>query len=117
MITKIICALLLVVTVVLHLKHFWDGIHIEESPQALKMITELQISKNYLVLFGITTLLIPILVVFPQTYFISNLLNALTIVLIMSLALRVGNYKIAFLEIPFLIIPFVMIFLKYPFKS
>lgn len=40
---------------------------------------------------------------FPQTFFISNVLNAITIVLIMALSLRAGDYKMVLIEIPFLL--------------
>jgi len=117
MISKIVSGILIVVTVVLQLKHFWDGLHIDKSPQALKMLNELNIDKNYLPFFGVLTLLVAIMVMFPKTFFMANLLNAISIIIIMSLALRAGNYRIAFMEIPFLLIPLVLIWLKHPLKG
>ena len=117
MISKIISGILIVVTVVLQLKHFWDGLHIDKSPEALKMLTELNINRSYLPYFGIATILVAVLVLFPKTFFIGNLLNALSIVMIMALALRAENYKIALMEIPFLLIPLVLIWLKHPLRS
>ena len=117
MYAKIISGILILVTVALHLKHFWDGLHINESPEALKMLNELNISKTYLPIFGVATLLVAILIVFPKTFFFANLLNALTIVTIMAMALRVENYKIALMEIPFLMIPLILIWLKHPLRT
>ncbi len=117
MISKIISGILIIVTVALQLKHFWDGLHLDKSPEALKMLTELNIDRSYMPYFGVATILVAVLVLFPKTFFMGNLLNALTIVMIMALALRADNYKIALMEIPFLLIPLVLIVLKHPFKS
>lgn len=117
MISKIISSILIVVTVVLQLKHFWDGLHLDRSPEALKMLAELNINRSYMPYLGIATILVAVMVLFPKTFFLGNLLNALTIVMIMALALRADNYKIALMEIPFLLIPLVLIWLKHPLKS
>ncbi|WP_343675112.1 hypothetical protein [Chitinophaga sp.] len=63
-----------------------------------------------------SALLLLISVTLPDTFFLGNMLNAILIVMIMGLALRVGNYRMALIEIPFLVMPLVMIWLKYPFK-
>ena len=117
MISKIISGMLIAVTVVLQLKHFWDGLHVDKSPEALKMLTELNINRSYMPYLGIATILVAVLVLFPKTFFIGNLLNALTIVIIMALALRADHYKIALMEIPFLLIPLVLIWLKHPLRN
>lgn len=115
--SKIISAILITVTVILNVKHFWDGLHLDKSPEALKMLAELNISRSYMPFMGIATILVSVLVLFPKTFFIGNLLNALTIVIIMALALRADNYKIALIEIPFLLIPLVLIWLKHPLNN
>ncbi|MEH6681242.1 MAG: hypothetical protein V7724_11880 [Sediminicola sp.] len=117
MITKIISGILILVTVFLHAKHFWDGIHINESPQMLKMLADLGMNTRYMPIFNVLTLLIAIMVLFPQTFFMGNLLNAITIICIMALGLRAGHYNIALMEIPFLLIPLVLIWLKHPFQT
>lgn len=117
MITKIMSAFLIVVTVALQIKHFWDGLHLDESPEALKMLDELNINRVYMPFLGIATILVALFVLFPKTFFVGNLINALTIVLIMALALRADNYKIALMEIPFLLIPLILIWLKHPLKN
>ncbi len=117
MISKIISGVLILLTVVLQVKHFWDGLHIDKSPEALKMLTELNINKSYMPYFGVLTLLVALFVLFPKTFFIGNVLNAVTIVLIIAMALRADNYKIALMEIPFLLIPLVLIWLKHPLRN
>lgn len=117
MISKIISGILILVTVALQLKHFWDGLHLDQSPEALKMLAELNIKRSYMPYLGAAAILVAILVLFPKTFFIGNLLHALTIVLIMALALRADNYTIALIEIPFLLIPLILIWLKHPLVS
>lgn len=60
-------------------------------------------------------LLIGALLLFPKTFLLGNILNAISIVIIMALAINAGSFKIAFMEIPFLLLPLVLIWLKYPF--
>lgn len=108
---------LLVVSVLLSVKHGWDTFNYKKNPEALKMMSELGISEPFIPFFGILTFAVAILLLIPKTFFWGNVLNATAIVLIMALALRAGNFKIALMEIPFLIIPLVMIWLKYPFKN
>jgi hypothetical protein len=35
----------------------------------------------------------------------------------MALALKAGNYKFAFIEVPFLLVPLLLIYLGHPFKG
>ena len=119
---NIISLLLLLVSVFLTFKHGWDTFNYKNNPKSLKLINELGISKNgiselLIPFFGILTIAIGILLPIPKTYFVGNLLNAISIVLIMALALHMGNYKIALTEIPFIALPLIMIWLKYPFKN
>ena len=117
MIKNIISLLLLVVSVFLSFKHGWDTFNYKKNPESLKMMNELGISESFITILGALTIVIGILLLIPKTFFLGNLLNAIAIVLIMSLALRAGNYKIALMEIPFLALPLIMIWLKYPFKN
>lgn len=117
MVKHIISLVLLIISVVLSFKHGWDTFQYKSNPQSLQMMSELGISEGLIHLMGALTILTGILLLFPRTFFWGNVLNALSIVLIMSLALRAGNVNMAVLEIPFLIIPLIMIWLKYPFKN
>lgn len=117
MIKNIISLVLLIVSVALSFKHGWDTFNYKKNPETLKMLSELGISEMFIPFFGVLTIAIGVLLLIPKTFFLGNLLNAISIVLIMALALRAGNYKMALIEIPFLLIPLIMIWLKYPFKN
>ncbi|MFC6100402.1 hypothetical protein [Olivibacter domesticus] len=117
MIKHIISLILLLIAVFLSFKHGWDSLHVNDHPESAKMMADLGIKKSYVPVFGIAVILIGFLLLFPRTFFLGNLLNAISILLIMALALNAGNIKMALIEIPFLIMPLVMIWLKYPFKN
>ena len=114
---NIISLLLLIISVSLSFKHAWDMAHYQTNPDALKMMTSLGISKAAVPVFVLLTITIGVLLLTPKTFFLGNMLSAISIVLIMGLALRAGNIKMVLIEIPFLIMPLLMIWLKYPFKN
>ena len=115
MIKSITSLILLLASAYLAFKHGWDTFNYKKHPQSLKMMTELGIGESMIPVFGALTILIGALLLIPRTFFLGNVLNAISIVIIMALAIRSGNFKMAFMEIPFLIMPLVMIWLKYPF--
>lgn len=80
-------------------------------------MNELGINEPVIPFFGILTFAIGALLLIPKTFFLANVLNAMSILLIMALSLKAGNYKTALIEIPFLAMPLLMIWLKYPFKN
>lgn len=112
---KIISIILLAASVFLSLKHGWDAFQPSNATQT-NMMADLGITKTLMPYFGLFSIILGLLLLFPQTFFPGNVLNAVTIVLIMALSLNTGNYKMALLEIPFLALPLVLIWLKYPFK-
>ncbi|HBI90129.1 MAG TPA: hypothetical protein DDY75_20065 [Sphingobacterium sp.] len=115
MVRNIISLVLLLVSVFLAFKHGWDTFNYKKNPESFKMMNELGITEPMIPVFGGMTLLIGFLLLFPKTFFFGNMLNAISIVIIMALAVKAGNFKMVMMEIPFLIIPLVMIWLKYPF--
>lgn len=115
MVKSIISLALLLASVYLAFKHGWDTLNYKKHPESLKMMDELGISEAMIPVFGGLTLLIGVLLLIPKTFFLGNVLNALSIVVIMALAVRAGNFKMVAMEIPFLIMPLVLIWLKYPF--
>lgn len=117
MVKSIISLILLIVSAFLSFKHGWDSFNYKNNPESLKMMTELGIKPSYVPAMGIAMMLVGVLLLFPKTFLLGNVLNAISIVIIMALAINVGNYKMALMEIPFLILPLVMIWLKYPFKG
>ena len=115
MVKSIISLVLLLVSVFLAFKHGWDTLNYKKHPESLKMMNELGITETMIPIFGGLTILIGILLIIPKTFFLGNMLNAISIVIIMALAIRSGNFKMVLMEIPFLIMPLVLIWLKYPF--
>lgn len=117
MIKNLISLVLLIVSVALSFKHGWDTFNYKNNPQSLKMMNDLGISESVIPLMGVLTIVVGVLLLIPKTFFWGNVLNAMSIVLIMALALRAENLKMVLIEIPFLIMPLIMIWLKYPFKN
>lgn len=116
MIKNIISLVLLIVSALLSFRHGWSAFQ-PPTPEQENMISVLGIGKNAMPYFGAFSIIIGLMLLFPKTFFLSNVLHALTILLIMTLSLKAGNYKIALIEIPFLAMPLIMIWLKYPFKN
>ncbi|SEW27303.1 hypothetical protein SAMN05421841_1957 [Chryseobacterium wanjuense] len=117
MIKNIISLALLIISVSLSFKHGWDTFNYRNNPESVKIMNELGINESFIPFFGVLAVAIGILLLIPRTFFLGNMLNAISILLIMALALRSGNYKMALIEIPFLVMPLLMIWLKYPFKN
>jgi len=115
MVKSIISLLLLLASVYLAFKHGWDTLNYKKHPESLKMMNELGITETMIPFFGGITILIGVLLLIPKTFFLGNTLNAISILVIMALAVKAGNFKMAVMEIPFLILPLIMIWLKYPF--
>lgn len=112
---KIASIILILISGYLSIKHGWDAFQ-PATPEQAKMMANLGITKSVAPYFGVFSILIGIMLFIPQTFFLANMLNAVTIVLIMGLSLRAGDYKMALIEIPFLAMPLILIWLKYPFK-
>ncbi|MFX1707265.1 hypothetical protein PV783_25070 [Chitinophaga sp. CC14] len=117
MIKNLISLLLLIVSVSLSFKHAWDTSHFRNNPETIKMMADLGISEPAIPIFVFLTIAIGVLLLIPGTFFLGNLLNAISIVMIIAFAIRAGNVKMALIEIPFLAMPLIMIWLKYPFKD
>ncbi|OIN56045.1 hypothetical protein [Arsenicibacter rosenii] len=113
---KIVSIILLLVSAFLSIKHGWDAFRPANAEQS-KMMADLGITQSIMPFMGALSILIGLMLLFPQTFFIGNLLNAVIILLIMALSLRAGNVRMALIEIPFLALPLLLIWLKYPFKN
>ena len=114
---KIISALLIALTVYLNARHAWSGLTMSMKPEETKMLSDIGLSHVFILPIGIVSLLICLLVVFPQTFFAGNLLSAAVILIIMALALNAHNIKTALNEIPFLLLPLMLIWVGHPLKS
>jgi len=114
MIVKILSSILILVTVYLNFKHGWAGINNNMKPEEVKMMADLGLNKTMVTIISVLSLAVCLLTLLPPTFFIGNLLNAILIVVIMAFALRTGNYKIAFMELPFFAMPMLLIYLRHP---
>lgn len=114
---RILSGILLIITAILGVKHGVDGLRIGSNPDQLKMATDMGVSKIAVEVMSALGIAVGIAVLFPRSFFTANLINAITIVLIMAFSLRSGNYKMALIEIPFLIIPLLLIYLGHPLKK
>lgn len=112
---KIVTIALVLISSFLSLKHGWDAFQPATAEQA-KMMADLGITKSMVPFVGALSIIIGLMLLFPQTFFMGNLLNAIVILLIMAFSLRAGNTRMALIEIPFLALPLLLIWLKYPFK-
>lgn len=112
---RIVSIILLLVSAFLSFKHGWDAFQ-PASKEQVKMMAELGITPAMTPYIGIFSILIGLMLLIPQTFFLSNVLNAITILLIMAISLDNGNYTVALIEIPFLSMSLLLIWLKYPFK-
>jgi hypothetical protein len=113
---SIISLALLLVSAGLSFSHGWGSFNYKKNPESLEMMSRLGLAEWAMPVFGVSAMLVGILLLIPKTFFAANLLNALSVIFIMALALRAGNYGIALIEIPFLAIPILLIWLKYPFN-
>ncbi|QPH38689.1 hypothetical protein [Pedobacter endophyticus] len=116
MTTRIISGILLVVTVYFGFSH---GSRVFQKPSAqyLEMMQSLGITSPMRIAFGIVSIFLTLLILFPKTFFLGNTVRALLLVLMMALALKVGNYKFALIEIPFIMMPLILIYLGHPLKN
>jgi hypothetical protein len=111
---KIAGIILLLASAFLNFKHGWDAFYIL-NPAMERMLENLGINKAIMPYFGVYSITIGLMLFSPKTFFMGNVLHAVTMVLVMAMALKAGNPKIALIEIPFLAMPLVLIWLKYPF--
>ena len=114
---KIISGILILITAFLSFKHGWEGLSVEVKPGSNDIMDSLGINKTGILIVSVLSIAVGIMVLFPQTFFMGNLINAAMILLIMALSLKTGNIKIALIEIPFLLMPLAMIWLGHPFKK
>lgn len=117
MIKNIISLLLLLASAGLSFSHGWGSFNYKKNPESFKMMAELGMAEWTMPVFGVLAMSVGLMLLISKTFFIGNLINALSIVLIMALAMRAGNLRIAMIEIPFLLIPLLLIWLKYPFTK
>ena len=85
---KIISGILILHTTYLNIRHGWSGITNRVGTKEAKMFADLGISRT---IIGVVTLAVVALILFPQTFFAGNLLNAALTLFIIAMALKAGN--------------------------
>ncbi|MCF2446776.1 hypothetical protein L0657_22655 [Dyadobacter sp. CY345] len=111
-----VSSLLILVTVYFGVSH-GSRTFSTPSPAYAEMIILLGINDTIRTMIGVWSILSAVLILFPQTFFIGNILRAVLLILMMAFALKAGNYKFALIEIPFLLMPLVLIYLGHPLKN
>ena len=113
---KTVSGLLVLVSVYLSVRHGWAGLTQTFKPAEAKMLADLGFTKPSLYVVSVASLASALLLQFPPTFLLGNLLNAAVILLMLALALHVGNLRLAAIEIPFLLLPLALalIWLKHP---
>lgn len=114
---KIISGILILITAFLSLKHGWAAITNNASAAEADMFSQSGITKPLSMVIGILSFGVGVMVLFPKTFFIGNVVNAVLMLLIMALSLKAGNMKTALIETPFLLMTLVMIYLGHPFAK
>lgn len=117
MVKNIVSLILLIVSVLLSFKHSWDTFTYKNNPTSVKEMAALGIPESSIPFLGCFTIVVGVLLLFPKTFLYANILNAMSIMFIMFLAIRADNYNMFMIEIPFLVMPFIMMWLKYPFRN
>jgi hypothetical protein len=111
---KTISGLLLLTSIYLSFRHGWAGLTQNFKPAEAQLLADLGMGKPLMYVVSVASLATVLLLVFPPTFLWGNLLNAATVLLMMGLALNVGNLRLAALEILFLLLPLALIWLKHP---
>lgn len=111
---KIVSGLLLLVSVYLSFQHGWGGLAQNFTPEQAKLMAELGFNKTMLYVTSSVSLAVGVLLLFPQTFLLGNLLSAAGVLLMIGLALNTGNLRLAAIEVVFLLLPLALIWLKHP---
>lgn len=117
MIQKIISGILILATVYLNFKHGWSGITNRLQADEAQLMRDAGLTKPVILLLSILSLIVCVLTVVPKTFFIGNVINAFSILIIIAFALNAKYYKLVLMELPFLLIPLILIWLHHPLEK
>lgn len=81
---------------------------------ALEMFAKWNINKNGVQALGIIGLIATVLLLFPGTFVLGNLITAAMILFIMVQFLRARDMKGFLIELPFFLLPLLLIYLQHP---
>lgn len=117
MVVKLLSGFLILISLFVGFSHGIGTLRHKASVAESKMMGELGITETMRQAIAVVSIVLAILIVFPQTFFAGNLLRALMIVITMALSLKASNFKFALIEIPFLLMPLVLVYLGHPLKK
>ncbi|MFW0717558.1 hypothetical protein [Pedobacter sp. N23S346] len=112
MMARIFIAVLLIVVVLMGLKQglaMFNG-----NDGMLEMFGKFNFNRFWVKVIGGLTILAAIMVLFPQTYVVGNVLMASLILLILCLQLSIMDIRGAMIEVPFLLMNLALIYFQYP---
>jgi len=113
---KMLSGVLILISLYLGISHGSRAFR-KPSEEYIRMMSALGITDAMRMMFGLWAITTAILILFPGSFFLGNVLRAVQLVVMMALALKAGNYKFAFIEVPFLLVPLLLIYLGHPFKG
>jgi hypothetical protein len=113
---KIISGILIIFVAFMSFKHGLDGLK-NTSSSGNETLLSWGIIKPIQTIISVITILSALMILFPQTFFVGNIIAAMLFILLMGFQLNTGNFKAALMEIPFLLITLTMIYLGHPLKK
>jgi hypothetical protein len=113
---KIISGILIVFVAIMSFKHGLSGLKSNAAQGDLQMLSW-GINKQMQTIISIATIVMAIMILFPQTFLVGNILGAIIFIVLMCFQLNAGYVKAAATEIPFLFITLLMIYLGHPLKK
>lgn len=115
MIFKIIAAILTLGAVFMGLKQGYAML--TGSAEMVEMFSKWGFTETTLAINGAVTILAAVLLLFPRTFVLGNILMALGILMIIAFHIKDGDWKGVGIEMPFLLLNLVLIYLRYPFSD
>jgi hypothetical protein len=113
---KIISGILIVFVAVMSFKKGLTGL-LNTAPEGDITLISLGINKTLQTIINVITIVVALLILFPQTFLLGNIISATLFILLICFQLHSGNIKAALIEIPFLVVTLFMIYLGHPFKK
>jgi Flp pilus assembly protein TadB len=114
-VTKILSLILVLAAFIMGLRH---GIGLLRStPEQVQAALHLSLGRTTIVALGILTVAGAVLVLFPPTFFVGNVLSGAVIFYLAAAQSQARNLQGALMELPFLLLPLLLLYLGYPFKA
>ena len=113
----ILSGLLILISAYVGISHGLSTLTNSAPAGELKMMSDIGITETMRKTIAGLSLVLGILILFPQTFFVGNLMRAIMLIVTMALSLKINNFKFELIEIPFLLMPLALIYLGYSLKK